>query len=64
LEKADIENAMSDIRPAAMYSTNTGVASSQKPVAQLYFGPGFEDRLEMELDQYVVVDAFCLWLTY
>ena len=51
LEKIDIDNAMSDIRPAAMYSTNRSVASSQKPVAQLYFGPGFEDRVEMELDE-------------
>lgn len=51
LDKGDIDNAMNDIRPAAMYSTNESVASAHKPVAQLYFGPGFEDRVEMELDE-------------
>ena len=51
LAKSDIETAMNDIRPAAMYSTKSSVVSSNKPVAQLYFGPGFEDRVEMELDE-------------
>jgi len=40
-----------DIKPAALYSSVDGSASHPKPAAQLYFGPGFEARLEMELDE-------------
>lgn len=54
LEKVDIDNAVNAMRPAAMYTTNTSVAASQKPVAQLYFGPGFEDRVEVELDELIL----------
>ena len=48
LEAEDIEKAIHDstIRPVPLYS------SLDKPVAaQLYFGPGFEDRLEMEMEE-------------
>jgi len=50
LEVSDIEKAMEDpdIKPTAIHS-----AESTGGAAQLYFGPGFEDRLEMELDEYV-----------
>jgi hypothetical protein len=48
LDAEDIEKAIHDstIRPVPLYS------SLDKPVAaQLYFGPGFEDRLEMEMEE-------------
>jgi hypothetical protein len=48
LDAEDIEKAINDstIRPVPLYS------SLDKPVAaQLYFGPGFEDRLEMEMEE-------------
>lgn len=48
LEKSDIDAAMDDIAPVSLYSSaNSGEGI---PFAQLYFGPGFEDRLELELD--------------
>lgn len=53
LQESDIGDAMKDanIKPAALYSGVSGEEAPQKPAAQLYFGPGFEDRLEMELDE-------------
>ena len=53
LELSDIENAIDDpdIKPAAMYTSETTGGVYRKPAAQLYFGPGFEDRLELELDE-------------
>jgi hypothetical protein len=40
-----------DIKPVALYSAESGSGKAQKPAVQLYFGPGFEDRIEMELDE-------------
>lgn len=51
LRKEDIDRAMDDMKPAAIYCTTNDIESSQRPIAQLYFGPGCEDRLEMELDE-------------
>jgi len=55
LETSDIERAMqdSDIRPVPLYG-----AVKKKLEPQLYFGPGFEERLEMELEEYVLT-KFC-----
>lgn len=49
LTEADILRAMEDpdIKPVPLYSS----ATNKKLGPQLYFGPGFEDRLEMELDE-------------
>lgn len=60
LTKMDIENAIEDpdIKPTAMYAFESTGGAYRKPiVAQLYFGPGFEDRLEMELDEIVCGQA-------
>ena len=53
LDRTEIEKAMNDpdIKPVAMYSAAGGSGASPKLAAQLYFGPGFEDRLEMELEE-------------
>jgi hypothetical protein len=46
----DIERALQDpdIKPATVYGTEdlTGPSS-----IQLYFGPGWEDRLELEMEE-------------
>ena len=48
LTEADIQRAMDDpdIKPVQLYSGE----KLGKPTTQLYFGPGFEDRLEIELE--------------
>ena len=45
----DIEKAMEDpdIRPAPLHS----LEESSQPTFQLYFGPGFEERLELEMEE-------------
>jgi len=55
----DIEKALGDasIKPVSLYS-GSGEGQEEDKVsclagAQLYFGPGFEERLEMELDELV-----------
>ena len=54
LEVADIENAMKDkgVNPAPVFETSV-VDGSVQLGTQLYFGPGFENRLEMELEAMV-----------
>lgn len=50
LEKVDIAKAMKAINPMPLYGgTSDGKTKQVEP--QLYFGPGFEDRLEMELEE-------------
>jgi hypothetical protein len=57
LEVEDIKKAINDstIRPVPLYSSFDNDASQLPVAAHLYFGPGFEDRLEMELDEYVLM---------
>lgn len=47
----DIEKAVNDstVRPMPLYSATDDKA--QLAAAQLYFGPGFEERIEMEMDE-------------
>jgi hypothetical protein len=51
LEASDIERAMqdADIKPVPLYGVSQDSDKKQGP--QLYFGPGFEDRLEMEMEE-------------
>ena len=51
LSEQDIQLAMKDpdVEPVPMYSVESKKNRSFGP--QLYFGPGFEDRLEMEMDE-------------
>lgn len=53
LTVTDIERAIRelDIKPAAHYKFDLENRSLDLPNVQLYFGPGFERRLEMELDE-------------
>ena len=50
LSVRDIERAMEDpdIKPATVYGTEESKTSSS---VQLYFGPGWEDRLELEMEE-------------
>jgi hypothetical protein len=50
LEKRDIDEAMCHLKPVSLYCRVDG-GPAEKPVAHLYFGPGFEDRLELELEE-------------
>jgi hypothetical protein len=54
LEAEDIEKAINDstIRPVPLYSSLENDDFSSMPIAaSLYFGPRFEDRLEMEMEE-------------
>ena len=61
LELEDIERAMRDpdIQPTPLFRASTGDRTDQAPKIgpQLYFGPGFEERLEMELDELLLANA-------
>ncbi len=51
LELRNIQEAISETHLSSLYrSSGDHIAISSK-VAQLYFGPGFEDRLELELEE-------------
>jgi len=54
LSPEDIKRAMEDstVLSAPLYNTATEDDGECKP--QLYFGPGFEERLEMEMDEIVL----------
>jgi hypothetical protein len=60
LNASDIEKALEDpsLKPVPLYS-GTGEDEEDKGSilagVQLYFGPGFEERLEMEMEEYVAV---------
>jgi hypothetical protein len=56
LEPVDIERAMQhpDILPVPLFSATSSTTTTTGPkkiIPQLYFGPGFEDRLELELEE-------------
>ena len=53
LEKENIEQALANTAAnlkSLHRSSNVDLGKSSE-LAQLYFGPGFEDRLEIELDE-------------
>lgn len=51
LEKEDIEQAMSEVNLNSLYSSSNVDLGQSAKVTQLYFGTGFEDRLELEMDE-------------
>lgn len=59
LSKEDIERALNDSTVGAkpLYSAANSVLEKGSAV-QLYFGPGFEDRIEMELEQLSFIDFY------
>jgi len=55
LQKGDVDIAMKDstVMTKPLYNAHSSVLDSGEAV-QLYFGPGFEDRIEMEMEQIVM----------
>ena len=56
LTEKDIERALEhpDIRPASIFNLSLTDLDHRQAAAQLYFGPGFEERVEMELEELVL----------
>jgi hypothetical protein len=52
LTKKDIERALNDstVVPKPLYNSSNSILDS-KDAVQIYFGPGFEERIEMEMEQ-------------
>ncbi len=51
LEKGNIDEALAEVDLNSLCSsTNVELGKSAK-ITQLYFGPGFENRLELEMDE-------------
>ena len=51
LDIEDVERAISQTSLRSLYSSSDGDIGKSSKIAQLYFGPGFEDRLELELEE-------------
>lgn len=51
LDVEDIQRAISTTKLKSLYTSSNGNDDNSHQVAQLYFGPGFEDRLELELEE-------------
>lgn len=51
LEKADIDQAIAEVDLRSLYSSSNIDLGKAAKLTQLYFGPGFEDRLELEMDE-------------
>jgi hypothetical protein len=51
LEKENIEQALDEVDLNSLYSSSNIELGKSAKVTQLYFGPGFENRLELEMDE-------------
>lgn len=51
LDVGDIEEAISETKLCSLYSSSNIDLGTSAKITQLYFGPGFEDRLELEMDE-------------
>ena len=51
LDKGNIEDAISETKLSSLYSSSNIDLGKAAKLTQLYFGPGFEDRLELEMDE-------------
>ena len=51
LEIDDIKRSLAEVKMNSLYSSTDVDLGNSSKIAQLYFGPGFEDRLELELDE-------------
>lgn len=51
LEKGNIERAIAETDLKSLYSSSNVDLGDSAKIAQLYFGPGFEERLELEMDE-------------
>ena len=51
LQKTDIDRAMVDVDLKSLHCSCSVELGNSSKMTQLYFGPGFEDRLELEMDE-------------
>jgi hypothetical protein len=51
LEADDIKHSLAAVNLNSLYSSKEIDLGNSSKIAQLYFGPGFEDRLELEIDE-------------
>lgn len=51
LQKTDIDRAMVDVDLKSLHCSSSVELGNSSKMTQLYFGPGFEDRLELEMDE-------------
>eukprot|EP00581_Thalassiosira_minuscula_P012901 CAMPEP_0183719102 /NCGR_PEP_ID=MMETSP0737-20130205/12178_1 /TAXON_ID=385413 /ORGANISM="Thalassiosira miniscula, Strain CCMP1093" /LENGTH=580 /DNA_ID=CAMNT_0025948803 /DNA_START=27 /DNA_END=1769 /DNA_ORIENTATION=- len=51
LERGNIEQALEEMDLNSLYCSSNIELGKSANIAQLYFGPGFEDRLELEMDE-------------
>jgi len=51
IEKGNIEQALAEMDLNSLYSSSNIDLGKSANITQLYFGPGFEDRLELEIDE-------------
>lgn len=51
LEKGNIEQALVEVDLNSLHSSSNIELGKSANITQLYFGPGFEDRLELEMDE-------------
>lgn len=51
LEKKNIDRAIVEVDLKSLYSSSNIDLGKSAKITQLYFGPGFEDRLELEMDE-------------
>lgn len=63
----DIQAALDDpdVKPAPLFPFDDDQDGMRLPNVQLYFGPGFEQRLELEMEEYVITEliyAVGCWL--
>jgi len=51
IAKENIDQALAEVDLSSLYSSSNIDLGKSSKIAQLYFGPGFEDRLELEMDE-------------
>jgi len=51
LERRNIEQAVAEVDLNSLHSSTDADLGKSAKITQLYFGPGFEDRLELEMDE-------------
>ena len=51
LDEGNIEQAIAETKLNSLYSSSNIDLGKSARITQLYFGPGFEDRLELEMDE-------------
>lgn len=51
LDKGNIEQALAAVEFNSLHSSSNVDLGKSSKITQLYFGPGFESRIELEMDE-------------